>query len=179
MAAPLTPVEAGADQGTSLPAQSLQVDAKLGDLGRAVYVQLQELPVASDQSVLMQAREQASPRLPGEMVVADPRSPKPLVSRAGADCPTYCDHPHHALEKRGDLGRCNPEVSVTTLHCEGDQPRLLQLCQVAARRRGSHSRIERKFRGGEPPPLHQAVQDPSSPPFTHCSCQCNDVRPAR
>jgi hypothetical protein len=165
MAAPLTPVEAGADQGTSLPAQSRQVDAELGDPGLAVYGQLQELTVTSDQSALIHALEESNPRLPGEMVVADPRSPKPLVSRAGADCPTYRHHPHHALEKRGDLGRCNPEVSVTTLDCEGDQPRLLQLCQVAAGRRGSHSCIERKFRSGERPPIHQGVQDLSSRAF--------------
>jgi hypothetical protein len=101
------------------------------------------------------------------MVVADPRSPKPLVSRAGADCPTNCRHPHHALEKHSDLGRRNPEVSVTTLDCEGDQPGLPQLCQVAAGRRGSYSCVERKFGGGERPPIHQGVQDLSSRAFTN------------
>jgi hypothetical protein len=82
------------NQGAGLATQSLQLDAELGDPVLAVDGQLQEFAVTSDQPALMHPLEQSDPQLAGEMVVADPRLPKPLVWRAEAGGSTHRDHPH-------------------------------------------------------------------------------------
>ncbi len=133
MGSPFTPIQAQAEQGSGLPAQSVQIDAELSRPPLSGRRQFQELVVTSHQLALAHAIEQFDPNLSGEMVVADPRSPKRLVWWAASGFPIRSGEPHQALQNFRDLDRCNAKVSVTTLSCASDEPRLLQFLQVAAR----------------------------------------------
>src|SRR5712664_2530903 len=113
---------------------SVQIDAELSRPLLSRRGQLQELVVASHQLALAHALEQSDSKLSGEMVVADSRSPKRLVSCAASGFPIRSGDQHQALQNFGDLDRRNAKVSVTTLSCARDEPRLLQFLQVAAGR---------------------------------------------